>query len=88
MYKNMSVDEFVHSGVLVMVNQLLSWHGMCLIPEWDKTSHEAVALHPVKLTQNWEFNEKNVASAKRRMNRYMFNNAKEMIENEKMEELY
>jgi hypothetical protein len=87
--KEITLNEFEASGALAMVNQILSWHGLALAMDHEGgVFGNATRLYPVKLKTNIMFDEEEVAAAKRRMNRYMFNNAKEMIENEKMEEFY
>ena len=86
-YNEMFMEEitafdFETSGALVMINQILSWHGLGLAVNQE---HNLV---PVKLKMNVIFNEDDIAAAKRQMSRYMVRNAGRMICEEAKQEIH
>ena len=78
MFDEMTLDEFVSSGALTMINQVLSWHGMALVYNLDQNGN-IVNFGPAKLKKHLMFDETEIVAEKRRMGSYMVKNAADMI---------
>lgn len=77
-FDEMTLDEFVSSGTLTMINQVLSWHGMVLVYELDQNG-SIINFVPAKLKKHLMFDETEVVAEKRRMSNYMVKNAADLI---------